>query len=100
VKHTETDLNMVTPPLCPGLNAASVDAPAAVKSFLGAPRLPIVLVSPAGLRARGIDYSRSHLWRLEAEGRFPKRVKLGSGRVAWIADEVDAYLLGLAAERT
>jgi predicted DNA-binding transcriptional regulator AlpA len=57
------------------------------------------VIGRAGLKARGINYSRSHVWRLEAEGRFPQRVKLGKGRVAWIAHEVDTYLLDLAAER-
>jgi prophage regulatory protein len=59
----------------------------------------ITLISYRGLKARGIDYSRSHLWRLEAAGRFPKRVHVGSGRVSWIEHEVDEYLLGLAAAR-
>jgi prophage regulatory protein len=57
------------------------------------------LIGYRGLKARGIDYSRSHLWRLEAAGRFPKRVHVGSGRVSWIEHEVDNYLLGLASAR-
>lgn len=65
----------------------------------GVARRPITLVGQEGLEKRGIHYSRSHLWRLEAEGRFPRRVKLGNGRVAWLLDEIDDYLLGLAAAR-
>jgi prophage regulatory protein len=60
---------------------------------------PITLIGYQGLKARGIDYSRSHLWRLEAAGRFPKRVHVGSGRVSWIEQEIDEYLLGLAVAR-
>jgi predicted DNA-binding transcriptional regulator AlpA len=100
IQPSETDSNMITPPLYPVDESASVHGVSAVKSFQDAiQRSPIVLIYQPGLRARGIDYSRSHLWRLEAEGRFPKRVKLGNGRVAWIGSEIDAYLLGLAAER-
>ena len=62
-------------------------------------RTPIRLVNRDGLVARGINYSRSHLWRLERELRFPRRVRLGNGRVAWIEAEVDEYLARLAAAR-
>ena len=30
-----------------------------------------------GLRAKGIDYSRPQLWRLEKAKKFPKRIRLG-----------------------
>lgn len=63
-------------------------------------RAGIRLVGYRGLSARGIEYSRSHLWRLEQQGRFPRRVRFsGSGRVAWIEHEIDEYLEGLAAAR-
>lgn len=51
---------------------------------------------------KGIGYSRTHIDRLEAAGQFPKRVKLGEGRyaaVAWVEDEVDAFLRERIAER-
>ena len=63
------------------------------------PRSAIRLVSPAGLAARGITFSRSHLWRLEHQGSFPRRVHVGKGRVAWVEHEIDEYLEGLAAAR-
>ena len=44
-------------------------------------------------------YSPAHIARLEAEGRFPKRVKLGSGRVGWVDEEVQGWLLARIAER-
>lgn len=44
-------------------------------------------------------YSPAHIARLEAEGRFPKRVKLGSGRVGWVDEEVQDWLLARIAER-
>ena len=38
-----------------------------------------------------VPYTRQHIGRLETQGRFPKRVRLGNGprgRVAWIEEEV------------
>jgi len=44
------------------------------------------------LRERGIDYDRSHLWRLSKRGDFPKPVNVGPGRIAWVASEIDAWI--------
>jgi prophage regulatory protein len=84
----------------PGDLSASVNifASARVSPAGHGPR-PITLIGQEGLKERGIYYSRSHLWRLEAVGRFPRRVKLGNGRVAWVRYEVDDYLCSLAAAR-
>ena len=40
----------------------------------------------------GVPYSFAHIARLEAAGDFPKRVRLGACRVAWVADEVQAWI--------
>jgi len=40
----------------------------------------------------GIPYTPQHIGRLEAAGKFPKRVRLGPNRVAWLLLEVDAWL--------
>lgn len=37
-------------------------------------------------------YSPQHIARLEAAGKFPKRVKLGNNRVGWIEQEVLDWL--------
>jgi len=37
-------------------------------------------------------YSPQHIARLEAAGQFPKRIRLGPGRVGWIEEEVQAWL--------
>jgi prophage regulatory protein len=37
-------------------------------------------------------YSPQHVARLEAAGRFPKRVQLGQCRVGWIEQEVLDWL--------
>jgi len=38
-------------------------------------------------------YCRAHVDRLEKAGKFPKRVRLGQGRVGWWEHEVDEWLL-------
>ena len=44
------------------------------------------LVTKKELRAvYGVPYSPQHIARLEAAGKFPKRIRLGQCRVAWLA---------------
>jgi len=46
--------------------------------------------------------SKSHLARLEADGKFPKRVKLTdapNGRVGWVREEVEAWIAERVAKR-
>jgi len=38
-------------------------------------------------------YSPAHIQRLEDAGKFPKRVRLGQGRVGWVETEIDDWLL-------
>jgi prophage regulatory protein len=46
-----------------------------------------------GLRAKGIHFHRTHIDRLVRSGKFPRPIKIGENRNAWIEDEVDAYIL-------
>ncbi len=57
-----------------------------------------LLYDRSDLRRRGIKISNSTLLRLEALGRFPRRVRIGAHSVAWLANEIDEYvgLLGAA----
>jgi prophage regulatory protein len=48
------------------------------------------------LKSRGVDYSYCHLYRLERAGLFPKRRKLGPGRVGWLESEINAHISNLA----
>lgn len=51
------------------------------------------LVSKKELKSvYGIPHSFAHIARLEAASLFPKRVRLGACRVAWIADEIQAWI--------
>jgi prophage regulatory protein len=52
------------------------------------------LISHDDLKAKGIPYSKVHLWRLEKQNRFPKRVRIGSGRYGYVEAEIDEYIDG------
>ncbi len=58
-----------------------------------------ILYNRCDLRNRGIKISNSTLLRLEASGRFPKRVRIGDHTVAWMASEVDQHIRDLANAR-
>ena len=53
-----------------------------------------VLRFPQLRSEKGIDYSRTHVDRLEKDGCFPKRVSLGPRSIAWVETEVDEWLTG------
>lgn len=50
---------------------------------------------------KGIPFSREHLRRLEADGKFPKRVRLAPGGdyYGYVEKEIDEYLLNRLAAR-
>ena len=52
--------------------------------------------------SKGIDYSKTQLWRLEKCGKFPRRVPLTgnpNGRHGWVESEIDAWIQARIAER-
>jgi prophage regulatory protein len=51
------------------------------------------------LRSKGITFSKAHLWRLERNGSFPKRVPLSAGRHAWVENEIDDWVTSRIAVR-
>ena len=56
------------------------------------------LLSKKAVREK-VCYSPQHIARLEKAGKFPKRVRLGQGRVAYVEDEVDQWIKDRIAER-
>jgi prophage regulatory protein len=58
-----------------------------------------ILLAREDLPRLGIKISNSTMLRLEAAGRFPKRIRLGAHSVAWLASEVHDHIQNLAAER-
>jgi prophage regulatory protein len=57
------------------------------------------LLDYQALRERGIPWTRVHLGRLEAAGKFPLHINVGDNSTAWFEDEVDDFLEAKAAER-
>ncbi len=41
---------------------------------------------------RRTGLSRSTLWRLERDGKFPKRRQIGAGAVGWLEHEIDEWI--------
>ena len=60
--------------------------PATTLSFLQILRLPQVC------KITGLG--RSMIYQLEAEGRFPRRVRIGLRAVGWVGTEVQGWLEG------
>jgi len=43
-----------------------------------------------------VPFSPQHILRLEKQGKFPKRIKIGARRVGWYLSDVEAWLAGRA----
>ncbi len=41
-----------------------------------------------------VGLSRTSVWRLERAGKFPLRIPISPGRVAWRESEIDAFVAG------
>jgi len=60
----------------------------------------IRILSPEELEPKkGVKFSRSWLWKMEKNGQWPKRVRIGGKKFGWIESEIDAHLRKLAAVR-
>ena len=46
-----------------------------------------------------VKYSPQHIARLEKAGQFPKRLRLGQNRVAWMLSEVETWIEERLAKR-
>jgi prophage regulatory protein len=55
------------------------------------PDLPDRLID-AKERRLLVPFSDMHVWRLERDGKFPKRIKIGPNRVAWQLSEILAWI--------
>jgi prophage regulatory protein len=61
--------------------------------------MPKTLTFPE-LNSRGVRLSRRQIDRLEAAGKFPRRVQMSPGRVGWLADEIDSHVAAAIARRS
>ena len=46
-----------------------------------------------------IPFTRQHILRLEKAGKFPRRIQIGTRRVAWIYAEIEAWVAQCALQR-
>ncbi len=60
--------------------------------------IPCRLITGAELR-QIVPYTGQHILRLEKSGKFPRRIKVGPNRVAWLLSEVEAWVAARVAER-
>ena len=51
------------------------------------------LLNWAEVQAR-VRLSRTTVWRLERAGKFPRRIHVSPGRVAWRESEIDDFVAG------
>jgi len=58
-----------------------------------------MLIEFSDLREYGVPYCRSHVARLEAAGKFPKRVQIGDCRIGWVEKEVEDWVAVRIAQR-
>lgn len=58
------------------------------------------LLSFPELRDRGVLHGRRQIDRLEADGKFPKRVPIGANRVGWVASEIEDWVDAAIARRS
>jgi prophage regulatory protein len=46
-----------------------------------------------------IPFTVQHIYRLEAAGKFPRRVRVGANRVAWVESEILDWMAQRIQER-
>jgi prophage regulatory protein len=49
-------------------------------------------IMPAAEVARATGLSRTTIWRMERDGKFPARRQVHGHRVGWLESEVDAWI--------
>jgi prophage regulatory protein len=57
------------------------------------------LLSYPELKAKGIRWSRMHIFRKVRSGEFPRPVKIGANTNAWLESEIDQYIRDCIAAR-
>jgi prophage regulatory protein len=79
--------------------SVSTNAPLGASPKTGAPRKPASRPDGSGTKflrwpqveAR-VALSRTTVWRLMREGDFPKPIPISRGRVAWVEEEISAWI--------
>lgn len=58
-----------------------------------------VLISLAEIKKMGISFSRPHIYDLMKSGKFPRPIKIGSRKNAWVKSEIESWIADRASER-
>jgi predicted DNA-binding transcriptional regulator AlpA len=58
-----------------------------------------LLTFPELKSVKGVPFTRRHIDRMEADGGFPVRVKVGERHVAWVESEIDLHVSELIKAR-
>lgn len=75
--------------------------PSSPPAPINSPTSPYKLLSFAELKSKyNIPLSRRRIDQLETEENFPRRVPIGSFRVAWVAVEIEAFIEARMAKRS
>jgi prophage regulatory protein len=59
---------------------------------------PLALISMDEVTRR-VMFSKVHIYRLIGKGRFPRPIKIGENRIAFVEVEVDAFIRARIAQR-
>ena len=59
----------------------------------------MLLLDNQALRERGITFHPTHIWRLVKAGKFPKPIKVGAQKNAWLESEIEEWIAGLVEQR-
>lgn len=59
---------------------------------------PTKLITKKQLRAM-VPYTPQHILRLEKKGKFPKRIRVGENRVAWLLSDIEKFIADRVAAR-
>ena len=70
---------------------ATTDSPDRDRRLAKLDRVPLKLLRFTAVRER-TGLSRSTIWRLERRGAFPKHVRISANVVAWLEDEIVAWI--------
>ena len=46
-----------------------------------------------------VPYSATHIYRLMANGLFPKQIRMSANRVGWLESEIEQWILDKCAAR-
>ena len=90
VHHELSAALNVLGPLCKGAGRPSLSSSSAsLPSPAGPPSVRLLRIDDVGDR---LGLSRSHVWRMVKDGRFPKPRRLSSRAVGWLESEVSVWI--------